>query len=71
MHRSLPTRPHIFSPTLHLKLKEFPVERYYRDVKLCTIGEGASEIQQILMARYLIKRGYERAVRCRRSRLGR
>ena len=36
-------------------IKEFPVERYYRDVKLCTIGEGTSEIQKIIMARQLVE----------------
>lgn len=31
--------------------KDFPVEKYYRDSKLCTIGEGTSEIQKIVIAR--------------------
>ena len=31
--------------------KEFPVEKHYRDAKLCTIGEGTSEIQKIVIAR--------------------
>ncbi len=31
--------------------KEFPVEKFYRDAKLCTIGEGTSEIQKIVIAR--------------------
>jgi alkylation response protein AidB-like acyl-CoA dehydrogenase len=31
--------------------KEFPVEKFYRDSKLCTIGEGTSEIQKIVIAR--------------------
>ncbi|MGN6616011.1 MAG: acyl-CoA dehydrogenase family protein [Ilyomonas sp.] len=31
--------------------KDFPVEKYYRDAKLCTIGEGTSEIQKIIIAR--------------------
>jgi len=35
--------------------KEFPVERIYRDVKLCTIGEGTSEIQRMVIARELLK----------------
>ena len=35
--------------------KDFPVEKYYRDTKLCTIGEGTSEIQKIVMARELLK----------------
>ena len=32
-------------------VKDFPVEKYYRDMKLCTIGEGTSEIQRIVIAR--------------------
>ena len=32
-------------------IKEFPVERYMRDAKLCEIGEGSSEVQRILIAR--------------------
>ena len=35
--------------------KEFLVERIYRDVKLCTIGEGTSEIQRLVIARELLK----------------
>jgi alkylation response protein AidB-like acyl-CoA dehydrogenase len=31
--------------------KDFPVEKFYRDSKLCTIGEGTSEIQKIVIAR--------------------
>jgi alkylation response protein AidB-like acyl-CoA dehydrogenase len=34
--------------------KDFPVEKYYRDSKLCTIGEGTSEIQKIVIARDLL-----------------
>ena len=34
---------------------EFPVERYYRDAKLCTIGEGTSEIQRLVIARHVLK----------------
>ena len=34
--------------------KDFPVEKYYRDVKLCTIGEGTSEIQKIVIAKSLL-----------------
>ena len=34
-------------------VKDYPVEKYYRDVKLCTIGEGTSEIQRTVIARYL------------------
>lgn len=35
--------------------KDFPVEKYYRDSKLCTIGEGTSEIQKIVIAREALK----------------
>ncbi len=35
--------------------KEFPVEKYYRDAKLCTIGEGTSEIQRLVISREIIK----------------
>ncbi|HEX6086483.1 MAG TPA: acyl-CoA dehydrogenase family protein [Thermoanaerobaculia bacterium] len=35
-------------------IKEFPAEKYYRDVKLCTIGEGTSEIQRVVIARNLL-----------------
>jgi len=34
--------------------KDFPVEKYYRDVKLCTIGEGTSEIQKLVIAKQLL-----------------
>ena len=37
--------------------KDFPVEKFYRDAKLCTIGEGTSEIQKIVIAREVLK-GY-------------
>jgi alkylation response protein AidB-like acyl-CoA dehydrogenase len=36
-------------------IKEFPVEKLYRDVKLMTIGEGTSEVQKIVMARTLLE----------------
>lgn len=35
--------------------KDFPVEKYYRDSKLCTIGEGTSEIQKLVISRELLK----------------
>jgi alkylation response protein AidB-like acyl-CoA dehydrogenase len=35
-------------------IKDYPVEKYYRDVKLCTIGEGTSEIQRMVIARQLL-----------------
>lgn len=37
--------------------KDFPVEKFYRDSKLCTIGEGTSEIQKLVIARELLKGG--------------
>ena len=36
--------------------KDFPVEKFYRDSKLCTIGEGTSEIQKIVIARELLRK---------------
>lgn len=36
-------------------IKDFPVEKFYRDVKLCTIGEGTSEIQKLVIARNILK----------------
>lgn len=35
--------------------KDFPAEKYYRDAKLCTIGEGTSEIQKLVISRTLLK----------------
>lgn len=35
--------------------KDFPVEKYYRDAKLCTIGEGTSEVQKMVIAREILK----------------
>ena len=35
--------------------REFPVERYLRDAKLCEIGEGTSEIQRMVIARELLR----------------
>jgi alkylation response protein AidB-like acyl-CoA dehydrogenase len=35
--------------------KDFPAEKYYRDAKLCTIGEGTSEIQKLVISRVLLK----------------
>ena len=36
-------------------LREFPVERYLRDVKLAEIGEGTTEIQKLVIAREVLK----------------
>jgi alkylation response protein AidB-like acyl-CoA dehydrogenase len=36
-------------------IKEFPVEKFFRDAKLCTIGEGTSEIQKLVISRELLK----------------
>jgi alkylation response protein AidB-like acyl-CoA dehydrogenase len=35
--------------------KDFPVEKFYRDAKLCTIGEGTSEIQKVVISREVLK----------------
>ena len=37
-------------------IKDYPAEKFYRDVKLCTIGEGTSEIQRLVIARQLLGR---------------
>jgi hypothetical protein len=37
-------------------VKDYPAERFFRDVKLCTIGEGTSEIQRLVIARQLLGR---------------
>ena len=34
--------------------KDFPVEKFYRDAKLCTIGEGTSEIQKIVISKSIL-----------------
>ncbi len=36
-------------------IKDYPAEKFYRDVKLCTIGEGTSEIQRLVISRELLK----------------
>jgi len=36
-------------------IKDYPAEKFYRDVKLCTIGEGTSEIQRMVIARQLLR----------------
>ena len=36
-------------------VKEFPVEKFYRDIKLCTIGEGTTQIQQLVISRNITK----------------
>jgi hypothetical protein len=38
-------------------IKDYPVEKFYRDAKLCTIGEGTSEIQKLVIARSLLTEG--------------
>ena len=45
--------------------KDFPVEKFYRDVKLCTIGEGTSEIQKLVIAKQLLSGGRMTAARPR------
>ncbi len=41
-------------------IKDYPAEKFYRDVKLCTIGEGTSEIQRMVIARELLGRSPSR-----------
>ena len=36
-------------------IKDYPAEKYYRDVKLCTIGEGTSEVQRMVIAREILR----------------
>ncbi len=36
-------------------VKDYPAEKYFRDVKLCTIGEGTSEVQRLVIARHLLR----------------
>jgi alkylation response protein AidB-like acyl-CoA dehydrogenase len=36
-------------------IKDFPAEKFYRDAKLCTIGEGTSEIQKVVISREILK----------------
>jgi alkylation response protein AidB-like acyl-CoA dehydrogenase len=38
-------------------MKDYSVERYFRDAKLCEIGEGTSEIQRLIIARELLREG--------------
>ena len=35
--------------------REYPVERMWRDAKLCVIGEGTSEIQRLIIARHILR----------------
>jgi len=37
--------------------REFPIERFFRDVKLCEIGEGTSEVQRMVIAHHLLQAG--------------
>ena len=36
-------------------VKDYPVEKFFRDAKLCTIGEGTSEIQRLVISRELLR----------------
>jgi len=36
--------------------KDYPVEKFYRDAKLCTIGEGTTEIQKLVISRDILKK---------------
>jgi len=38
-------------------IKDYPAEKFYRDVKICTIGEGTSEIQRLVIARQILGKG--------------
>ena len=38
-------------------IKDYRAEKFYRDCKICTIGEGTSEIQRMVIARQLLKNG--------------
>ena len=35
--------------------KDYPAEKFYRDAKLCTIGEGTSEIQKLVISRQMLR----------------
>ena len=52
-------------------IKEYPVEKFYRDVKLCTIGEGTSEIQRLVIARQLLMKKSAARPEGRAARAGR
>jgi alkylation response protein AidB-like acyl-CoA dehydrogenase len=41
-------------------VKDYPAEKFYRDVKLCTIGEGTSEIQRLVIARQILGKPAEK-----------
>jgi hypothetical protein len=41
-------------------IKDYPAEKFYRDVKVCTIGEGTSEIQRLIIARHLLGKAGEK-----------
>ncbi len=41
-------------------IKDYPAEKFFRDVKVCTIGEGTSEIQRLIIARHLLGKGREK-----------
>ena len=45
-------------------MKDYPVEKFYRDIKLCTIGEGTSEIQTLVIARQLLSPQDQLTVGC-------
>ena len=57
---SVPQQSHISNEAVQIfggygYSKEFPVEKFYRDAKLCTIGEGTSEIQKVVIAKQILK----------------
>jgi alkylation response protein AidB-like acyl-CoA dehydrogenase len=41
----------------HGYMTDYPLERYFRDAKLCEIGEGTSQIQRVIIARELLETG--------------
>ena len=42
-------------------VKDYRAEKYYRDAKICTIGEGTSEVQKMVIARHLLGRAARRS----------
>ena len=54
----------IFDQTGYGFIKDYPVEKFYRDIKLCTIGEGTSEIQTLVIGRQLLSPQDQLTVAC-------
>ena len=51
-------------------IKDYPAEKFYRDVKLCTIGEGTSEIQRLIIARQICPSNLDPHLRQKRADVG-